>query len=359
MAAKRRKKKMSGKKKAVIVIFEILILMVILTVLFVMQKISKIDSGNKIVKGEGEGQVQTNELPQEAQEVQTGYKTIAFFGLDNRESNHLDQGNSDVIIVASIDQATKDIKMASIYRDTYLNLTGGDGYNKCNAAYAYGGPSQAVSMLNVNFDLDIDEYVTFDFNAVTDAVDMLGGVEIEVTDEEVSLINGYIEEVADITGKDPDYMYEGGVYNLSGVQATAYARIRYTTGDDYKRTERQRLVVQKMMEKAQSSDLLTINSLVDAIFPEVKTSLTSAEILLLAKDAFSYRMADNAGFPQDKWAGMVGGKSVVVACDLAGNVKLLHQFLFGEQDFHVSDRVQEISDEIVNETGIDASMAGY
>lgn len=358
MSAKRRKKK-NGKRKVIIVIVEILILLIVLAVLFVMQKMSKIDSGNKAdISGE---MVEINDLPKPIVEMQEErYTTIALFGLDNRSTGQLDRGNSDVIIVASIDEETKDVRMASIYRDTYLNLTNDDGYSKCNAAYARGGPSQAVSMLNVNFDLSIDDYVAFDFRAVADAIDLLGGVEIELTNAEADGINGYIDEVAKLSKKKANYIYSGGTYNMDGVQATAYARIRYTAGSDYKRTERQRLVIQKMVEKALKSDLATINSLVDTIFPEIKTSLTNTEILMLAKDAFGYSLGENAGFPQEKWAGPIGkAGDVVIACELVDNVKLLHEFLFpDEEGYTPSSRVQEISDEIVEKTGIDASKAG-
>lgn len=356
MAAKKKKKK--GKRKVVLLFFEILILLLALAVLFVVQKMSKIDSGNKQdVNGLG---VQKNELHEAAAGVQEQYRTIALFGLDNRSVGKLDRGNSDVIIIASINEETKEVRMASIYRDTYLDLTGGDGFNKCNAAYAYGGPSQAVSMLNVNFDLDIDEYISFDFNAVADAVDLLGGVEIELTDEEAGGINGYIEEVAELTGKSPDFIYGGGVYNMNGVQATSYARIRFTKGDDFKRTERQRLVIEKMVEKALHSDLGTINDLVDTIFPEIKTSLTNTDILMLAKDAFSYQMGENAGFPilENRWAGYVDGKDVVVCCELTDTVKQLHQFLFAEEDYEVSPSVQEISNRIVERSGVTRENGG-
>ncbi len=337
---------------------EILVLLIVLAVLFVVQKMSKIDSGNKEdVEG---AKVQKNELHATAKETQEKYRTIALFGLDNRSTGQLDRGNSDVVIVASINEETKEVKLASIYRDTYVDLTDGE-FSKCNAAYAHGGAEQAVSMLNVNFDLDIDDYIAFDFAAVADAIDLLGGVEIELTNAEADGINGYIEEVAKYAGKTPNYIWGGGTYNMDGPQATAYARIRYTKGDDYKRTERQRLVIQKMVEKALASDLGTINDLVDTIFPEIKTSLTNTDILMLAKDAFSYKLGENAGFPSEeiRWAGKVNGADMVMACELTDMVVELHHFLFEEEEYTVSPDVQALSDKIVERTGIDRSNAGH
>ena len=144
--------------------------------------------------------------------------------------------------------------MVSIYRDTYLDMDTTDGsFAKANAAYSKGGPTQAISMLNKNLDLDITDYVSVDFNAVADCVDLLGGITMDITDEEAAIMNGetehqdYIGEVAQVTGKEAHYLDGGGTYNLDGVQATAYARIRYTAGDDYRRALRQRTVITKLI----------------------------------------------------------------------------------------------------------------
>lgn len=355
---RRKKNKKSAKKrrkaKLVLFIIEILILLIALGVLFVALKLSKLDSGNKINKKN----LKVNEMPQETMDTLERYTTIALFGLDNRANGDFGRGNSDVIIIASINEKTKEVKLASVYRDTYLNMTDTQlGYRKANAAYANGGVDLAVSMLNVNLDLDITDYVVVDFNAVATAVDLLGGIEIELTQEEANLINGYIDEVEEVTGKRSEKIYSGGWYNLNGVQATSYARIRYTLGDDYKRTERQRLVIQKMVEKALASDLGTINKLVDELLPEIKTSLTTTEVLGLAKDAFSYKLGENTGFPFDKIATELGGKAgdCVVPLDLAGNVEQLHKFLFETEDYQVTPSVQNISDEIVRDTGLSKS----
>lgn len=354
MATKKKKVSPKKRRKAKIVIFiiEIIVLLIVLAALYVSLKLAKLDSGNKI----GDKELETNDLTQETEEKLEGYTTIALFGLDNRSNGNLSQGNSDVIIIASINNKTKEVKMASIFRDTYLNLTDNDGYNKANAAYSHGGYKQAVNMLNVNWDLKIEDYVTVDFNAVSTAVDLLGGVEIEITDAEADYMKGYMDEVGELVGKDSEYLYGGGTYNLDGVQATAYARIRQTAGDDFKRTERQRLVIEKMVEKALSSDLATINKLVDELFPEIKTSFTSGELLLLAKDAFSYSLGENTGFPVDRGTKVMGkAGDCVIPLDLANNVKQLHEFLFESEEYEVSSSVQKISNEIVEKTGMSMS----
>lgn len=168
-----------------------------------------------------------------------GYRNIALFGVDAR-NGELGRGTrSDTIMIASINQDTQEIKLISVFRDTYLNL-GNDSYNKCNTAYAQGGPEQAINMLNMNLDLDITDYVTIGFSGLIDAVDALGGVEIEVTDSEISHLNNYQLCMAEELGVDYIPVEQSGRQLLNGMQATAYCRIRYTKGDDFRRAERQR-----------------------------------------------------------------------------------------------------------------------
>ena len=353
---KKHAKSAKKRRKVKLAVFaaEIIVLLVVLGVLFVALKLSKLDSGNKIEAKD----LQMNDLPKETKTTLEKYTTIALFGLDNRDTGDFIRGNSDVIIIASINEKTKEVKMASVYRDTYLNMTDTSlGYRKANAAYANGGVDLAVSMLNVNLDLDITDYVVVDFNAVTKAIDLLGGIEVTLTDEEARLINGYIEEVEEVTGTKSQRIYSGGTYTLDGVQATSYARIRYTMGDDYKRTERQRYVIGKMVEKALASDLATINELVDAVLPEIKTSFTTSELLLLAKDAFDYSLGENTGFPFEQLATDLGGKAgdCVIPLDLAGNVEKLHEFLFETENYQVTPSVSRISSEIVQKTGLSAA----
>lgn len=349
---KRESSRKRRKKKVIIFAVEIIVLLIVLVALFISLKLSKLDGGNKIEKKD----LKKNELTEDTKETLEKYTTIALFGLDNRSNGDFARGNSDVIIIASINEQTKEVKLVSVYRDTYLNMTEDNGYRKANAAFANGGVEQAVNMLNVNLDLDISDYVVVDFNAVAEAVDLLGGVEIEIDNQEARLMKGYQDEISEITGKKSSYLPGAGVYNMDGVQATAYARIRYTAGDDYKRTERQRLVIQKMVEKALNSDLATINNIIDEMFEDIKTSFTVTEILGLAKDAFSYSLGENTGFPFDKLATDLGGKAgdCVVPLDLANNVKQLHQFLYETEDYTVTPSVQKISDEIVNNTGLSA-----
>lgn len=357
--SKKAMRKKRRKRKIILLVVELILLAVVLAGLWVWQKLDKIETDEEFGKD-----VANEDLTADTKAILGEYTTIALFGLDNRDNGDYTVGNSDVIMIARIDNETKEVKLVSVYRDTMLNMMDKDevdAYSKANAAYNLGGPDQAVRMLNVNLDLDIKEYVSFDFNAVAEAVDLLGGVDLTLTAEEVGHMNNYCVETSKVTGKSYKKLPEqDGTYSLNGVQAVSYARIRQTAGDDFKRSERQRIVLNEMVEKALKSDIGTINEIIDTVFPMIKTSLSKTEILSLAKDAFGYSMGDNAGFPFDKETGSYKVSyqskkaSCVIPADLASNVKQLHEFLYGTTDYEVTESVQNISDEIVDRTGVTA-----
>lgn len=272
-----------------------------------------------------------------------GYTNIALFGVDSREGD-LGEGNrTDCIIVASLNNETKEIKMVSVYRDTLLDLSEGT-YQKCNAAYSYGGPKMAINMLNMNLDLDIQDYVTVDFGAISDVVDLVGGIEMDVTDEEAYYISEYLQETADAAGKEAHFLDYGGHMVLDGPQATTYARIRSTAGGDFTRTERQRLVIEKIVEKLQKVDVMTLNKIIDQVFPQVSTSFTLQELMNYALAYKEYVLLENTGFPFDKTTDTLPEiGSVVIPTDLTSNVTQLHKFLFGVTDYSPSSTVNTLS----------------
>lgn len=283
---------------------------------------------------------------------ETGYLNVALFGLDTRVNDEEMGSRSDTIIIASLNRETKVVTMSSIYRDTLLQMEDGN-YNKANAAYAFGEEAEAVAMLNRNLDMDIDHYVTVDFSALVDVIDALDGIDVEVTEEEIPYLNNYSVEIIENTGVDTWAVTEPGYQHLTGVQATAYARIRYTEGDDFKRTERQRLVLTKIAEKAQVASLAELNMIIDRVLPKVRTNFTLPEILAYAKDVKKYQIGESKGFPFELDTMEYGdaGDSVVAA-NLEENVKELHNFLFGENGYTPSSKVCDISDELMFLTGV-------
>lgn len=343
IAAKKRRN-----RKILLVVIELLVLLILAVVLYVASKMSKIEQD---VTFEPENIKVNEDISSESQEIMAGYTTIALFGLDNRSNGNLSKGNSDVIIIASINNDTHEVKMTSVYRDSYLDI-GGNTYRKCNSAYAKGGAEQAINMLNTNLDLNITDYVTVDFNAVVECVDLLGGVEVTVTDEEAILMYGYMDEINKLTKNNSEYLPGAGTYNMDGVQACAYARIRATAGDDYKRTERQRTVIAAMVSKAQKSDLKTINSLIDTIFGDIKTSFSSTDLIALAAKMFDYKLGETTGFPFVKNTKKLGSKGdCVIPCDLETNVIELHKFLYNEENYEPTETVKSNSQKIIEDTG--------
>lgn len=315
-------------------------------VVYVAAKFGKLDT--KVIPKED---IVINEGVEELGSLGEGYLNVALFGVDSREGDLDKNTRTDSIIIASLNKETKEIKMVSVYRDTLLDLSEGT-LQKCNAAYSYGGATQAINMLNMNLDLDIQKYVTVDFSIVTNIIDLLGGLEIDVKEEEVEYLNEFVYETGQVAGKEASFIAEGGLQHLDGVQATTYARIRSTAGGDFTRTERQRLVIEKMVEKIMQSDLATINKIIDEVFPTVSTNFTIAEILNYAKYFAQYKLGENTGFPIDKTTDTISGLgSIVIPVTLEDNVKQLHEFLFGATDYSPSEKVRSISSKIVARIG--------
>ena len=281
-----------------------------------------------------------------------GYRNIALFGVDSRDGDLGKGTRSDSIIIANINLDTQEIKLISVFRDTFLNL-GNDSYNKCNAAYAQGGPEQAINMLNMNLDLNITDYVTVGFGGLIDAVDAIGGIEMEVNDVEISHLNNYQLSMAKDMGVDYVPIEHSGVQLLNGMQATAYCRIRYGGGDDFRRAERQRDVLTAMMNKAKGASVSELTGMVNAILPEVQTSLGLNDILDVLGSAAGYGVVSSDGFPfeDNRTGARVGSKGdCIIPDDLEENVIALHEMLYPEMDYQPSRQVVSISAEILTQT---------
>ena len=340
------------KKRVLLFIGELLILLLLIGGLFVY---GQINSRLNQIEGEDLENVEMNVV---TSEKMTGYQNIALFGVDSRgEGSDMGVNNSDTIIIASLNNDTKAVKLVSVYRDTLLNV-GNDSYHKANSAYMAGGATQAVSMLNTNLDLQIQDYVTVDMNALVKVIDLVGGLTIEMTADEVVHMNNYCVETSEITGQDYTRIEPevAGVYELNGVQATSYARIRYTAGLDFERTERQRLILQKLVQKAKKSSLGTLSDIMDEVFPLVKTSLSKSQIFDMGAGMLSYSFDETCGFPYEHTGKNIDGKGDVVIPDtLETNVKELHKFLFADNDYMPSDVVVHRSEKIAEMGGIDPS----
>ncbi len=329
---------------------------ILIILLFIIVIIAAVFAGGYWYVNDKLGKMQQVEIKDEdlnidekVEENLTGYRNIAIFGVDSRSSN-LGRGNrSDCIIIASINNQTKEVKLASVYRDTYVQIQG-HGLDKINHAYSYGEAPLALGTLNTNLDLNIKEFVTVNFDSVAEAVDQLGGIKMTITDAEVKYINSYIDETSRVTGKKADNITSAGTYNLNGVQAVSYGRIRYTEGGDYKRTERMRDVIEAMLKKLQTKSIGEINSMLDSVLPKIYTNIDTGSIISEIPSIAKYKITDSIGWPY-KTRGKTMTLWYGIPITLESNVVQLHQELFGEENYEASDKVKSISTQIVNKTG--------
>ena len=288
------------------------------------------------------------EINEGVSEQLKGYRNIAIFGVDAR-SNTFTNTRSDIIMIASLNQDTNQVKLVSVYRDSYLYIDG-YGYDKVTHAYAYGGPQLAINTLNKNLDLNITEFITVNFNAVIDIIDAIGGIEIDVDSEELGYLNNYVQDVNKELNRHDANLSRTGVSNLTGAQALAYSRIRYTAGGDFKRTERSREVLNATFSKAKTMSVTKLNKLADILLPKVYTNIPPSEMLGMLPQIYNINITEGEGWPY-KTQFYNNGISYVAPVTLEQNVKQLHEHLFNDADYEVTSKVKEYSNGIIKKTG--------
>ena len=362
---KKKKKKMKRSTMVIILVLEVVVLLILLLVWYIVNKMSLIQY-NPIDRDV----IQVNpDIDTDTKEVLEGYTNILLLGTDSRDNSQISadkwENHTDSIIVASINNKTKEVRLMSVYRDTILKITDPSGasavrYDKATEAGWYYGIESTINMVNTNLDLDIQDYVMVNWNAMIDIVDAVGGIDIEIDDVEQYWINWYLTETGPSTGREYTNVEQTGLVHLDGIQATCYCRIRYGGGDDYRRTERQRTVIGKVLEKAKHMDISQIDKAVTSIFQNISTSLDMSQILDLVKDVGQYNIVETTGFPFEKHTDpsiVVYNEGsmttdMVIPINLANNVAQAHKFLFGVETYVPSLTVQEISNKIVELTGI-------
>ena len=232
--------------------------------------------------------LEVNEEKQ-VQSVEMKIKNIAVFGVDSR--NGEDTGNSDAIMIVSIDGNKGKIKMVSIARDTYVNLPK-YGKTKITHAYSYGGPELAMATLNENFGMDITDYITVNFEQLAEIIEQMGGIDVELNEAERQELNKYV-------APGVEKIQQTGAVHLNGEQAVSYSRIRKCDSDDM-RTSRQRKVMLCLFEKAKELSPFQYPSYIKILMPMMETSMTDSEILQLAPVAMNKNlMLEQDSFPND------------------------------------------------------------
>ncbi len=280
------------------------------------------------------------------------YRNILLLGIDARDMNSDENTRSDAMIIVSINKETRDIRMISIYRDTYLDLGERVGLDKLTHAYFYGGAQQTVASINGNMDLNIEEFVVVNWKAVADAVDALGGVEIEVLDSELDELNKYINETARSTGGPKDKVKKAGKQTLNGVQAVTYSRIRKDSIEgDRRRNERMKIVIAAAFDKMKTMGVTELDDMTNLVLPQIKTNMTNTEMLDLMLDFPAYNMGKNTSWPYDWMDFTYNGVWYGPPVTLNSNVSQMHEEYFGQKNYEPTEAVQDISYEISARTG--------
>lgn len=320
--------------------------------------------------------LKTNELKYKYSEE---YTNFVMYGVDSR-NGEVDASNSDSIMIVSIHNTTGEVKLVSVYRDTLLGIYDTEGnitkYFKVNSAYASGGAEAAINTLNMNLDLDITDYVTVNFAGVAEIIDTLGGIRVNLTNAEVSQLNQHMKSTISSTGKyAPPIRRSGKRVKLNGIQATTYCRIRKATfydpitnqaiSNDFGRAARQRLVIQKLVNKAKKASISELQGMVSAIMNDnteegriISTSFSFDEIINMIPIIFDFELSGSEGFPSTLETGTIDGTSYVIPKGVNANVSALHEYLYGEQNYEPTFNVQTINNYVVGYTGIDEHTVG-
>ncbi|MBR3756796.1 MAG: LCP family protein [Firmicutes bacterium] len=284
-----------------------------------------------------------------------GYRNIAILGTDGRADESYDVSRTDAIIVLSFKKSNGQLKMISVMRDSYLKFDFYDEgliLDKVTHANVFGGPVNTCAALNRSLDLNIDEYVLFNWKAVSDAIDALGGIQINVKEEEMNDLNRWGPETADNVGGTYVEITEPGTQTLDGIQATTYCRIRKTSGGDSSRTDRYKKVVVATMKKAMTQPW-KLKDLSENVFPNIRTNMTQMDILTLLPIAARMDMQPGISWPKEYYGGLLSdGISYVVPITLETEVQELHKKAFGQENYQLSEQAAAINEEIIYSTGI-------
>lgn len=344
----RKKKKMNKGLKIFLIILLVLVIIIVglgvAGYTFVNGKIGKMQKENIDTTAVG--------INEETKQELKGYRNIALLGIDSRADDYGLGNRSDCMMIASINQETNEIKLISVYRDTYVYVmeNGTKRLDKITHAYSYGGAQNTLKSLNEAMDLNITEFVTVNFDAVIAAVDSLGGVYIDIDESEIKYVNDYIDATSESSGVKSSHITHSGRQKLDGVQAVSYTRVRYTAGGDYKRTERMRTVVEAMLSKAKTLNVGQLNSFADTILPKIRTNISTSEIWGLIPKLASFKVTESIGWPYDT-KGITLDRWYGVPVTLQSNVERLHKEAFEQEDYEASDTVKEMSAAIVKKTG--------
>ena len=276
---------------------------------------------------------------------------ILLIGEDLRDTAEEERGNTDVMIIISLNNEQKTITMTSLMRDMYIYMSEYNYSYRINAAYHAGGCEYLEQCIEDYFKIEIDRYVRVSFKEFITVVEALGGLDMTVTDDEAIGMHDPMAEQNKYLGNDreTDWLWEGGDLHLNGNQALAYARLRYVGNSDWERTERQRKVIKEIISESKNLSLLQIDSLLNDVLPNVHTDLTDGEIASLLLDVFDYMDYDiqEVRIPADGYySGQIVDNMDVLLFNYNANAAIIQKVVYGD-----CSTVEEAIAEYQNETG--------
>lgn len=346
---KKKKKKKSNKK---------LIIALVIVLIMVLSLGGVIGAGLTVVhtKLDMVSQVQVNRealgINSKVAEDLKNYRNIALLGIDARDMSDDSQTRSDAMIIASVDKSTHDVRLVSLYRDTYVNIGDNYGLDKMTHAYFYGGATQTLQTINRNLDLNCEEVVVVNWKAVADTVDALGGLDIEIQESEINEMNKYIKDTQKNIGGSKKKIEKAGMQTLNGNQAVTYARIRKDSIDgDHRRNERMKIVLAAAFEKAKTLSLSRLNTIANEILPSIKTNMSTNQMMEVLLELTSYQITESKSWPYDMTDWTHNQIWYGPPVTLKSNVTKLHEEFFKQKDYQPTDTVVNISDSISSMTG--------
>lgn len=344
-------KKKKTSSKVIVAIICLLIIGIcfgLLAWLYFSKMVSKLDTVKTIDK--------EFEVNKTVEKQLSDYRNVAILGSDGRMGEGFDGTRTDAIIIARIHKKTGKIHVISVMRDSYLEIKDSNGQKKLDKithAHAFGGGVDTCASLNRSLDLNIGEFVIFSWQAVADLVDSMGGVEVEVRDEELADLERYGYETARNVGKTYDPVYQSGKQTLDGVQAATYCRIRKTSGGDPGRGRRMKAVLTSLVKKAKEKSISDLNKVADKVFPEIRTNISKGGILKTMTKVGSYKIEKSYGWPKKYYGGILNGTWYTIPKTLDSQVKMLHKKAFGQKTYNLTERAERISDQIIEQTGVE------
>ena len=324
-----KKKKVSHKK-----IFFYITLILCLTILGLLittnenlSKVNKVDINKNNFALEVDNS-EKNAITNNTITKDTNITNIALLGIDETEGT---AGRSDCIMILTIDNQNNKFKISSIIRDSYVTIPTINKKDKINHAYAFGGSQLALQTINENFNLNLDKVIVVNFSSLPQIIDTLGGIQLNITSEELKYINNYIYNLNELNHTNSPNIVTSGNQFIDGTQALAYCRIRYTNGGDFERSQRQRTLLSKLIEKCTTIPLTEYPSLDDKIFPLIHTNLEKSELLTLAVNLNSSKSLNilQDRFPKDEdSSGKLIDGIYYYVFDKELTTKKIHEFIF-------------------------------